>query len=211
MADWTRKLTWKRITAIGGIVVAGALSACMNDNAAPSQPLAAPSAASYSRDLSAQDAFAQGLLWEKPRNTATSASKVISSKGGNIDVPGTGMQLQVPRGAVSSDTRFTITALPGNVVAYDFEPHGTFFPVPLKFVQHLDQTNFAHVHLPPGFSPTVEGAYFVAPSLIDQSSGVAQVQELIPADSEWSFSGNSITFPIHHFSGYMISMGRGGR
>jgi hypothetical protein len=199
------------LAAVVAVAATGGLGGCFGDTTSPSEPTAAPAQAQFSRTSDAQAlqaALMQGLLWEQPRSSAKSVSKVIGPKGGSVDIGETGLHLTVPRGAVDVDTRFTVTALPGSVVAYDFEPHGSFFAVPLKFSQDLGPTNFGHVKLPPGFNADMEGAYFSSPWSIDQSSGMAVVQELIPAESEWTWSGRSISFPIHHFSGYLISTGR---
>jgi hypothetical protein len=214
MAELVRRTTIGRLAATAALLAAAVVAACAGDSTGPSQPLASPQGAAFSKgssNLSFSSAVAQGLLWEKPRSQATTASKIISSKGGTIEVKGTGLRLQVPRGAVSVATRFTITALPGNVVAYDFQPHGSVFPVPLKFVQDLSETNFKHVKVPAGFVPSFEGAYFTTSLLIDQLTGVAIVDEVIPATTEITFSGKAISFPISHFSGYMISTGRTSR
>jgi hypothetical protein len=213
MTNWTRKFKLG-IAAVVAVAATGALSACFSDSTSPSEPTATAGQAQFSRTTdpralqSMQAALAQGLLWQKAPPPAESVSKINGPRGGSVDFGETGLHLTVPRGAVSVDTRFTVTALPGNVVAYDFEPHGSFFAVPLKFSQDLGPTNFGHIKLPPGFNPDIQGAYFSSPWSIDQSSGMAVVQELIPADDEWTWSGHSISFPIRHFSGYLISTGR---
>jgi hypothetical protein len=214
MTNWTRKFKLG-LAAVVAVAATGGLGGCFGDTTSPSEPTAAPAQAQFSRAKisSAQqlDAlFAQGLLWNKPRSTAKSVTKVIGSKGGSVDFGETGLHLEVPRGAVAADTRFTVTALPGSVVAYDFEPHGSVFAVPLVFSQDLGPTNFGHVKLPLGFNTNMEGAYFSSEDLIDQTTGLAVVQEVIPAEMGITFTGKSISFPIHHFSGYLISTGRSG-
>jgi hypothetical protein len=215
MKDWNRKIT-VGLTTMAALLIAVTLSACFGDSGNPTQPLSQQLSAAnrpqYVKALTTEQLLAQGLLWTHPMPPGVlSATKVIGRNGGNLDLGPAGLQLRVPRGAVTADTRFTVTALPGNVVAYDFEPHGTTFAVPLTFVQQLGGTNADHIKLPKGYVPNFDGAYYVSPSQIDQTTGVAQVQELIPADSGVTFSGNSLSFPIWHFSGYMISTGRAPR
>jgi hypothetical protein len=100
---------------------------------------------------------------------------------------------------------FTITALAGPVVAYDFQPHGAVFLKPLKFVQQLGHTNWAHLNLPSGYQPGWNGAYFADARQIDLTSGTAVVNELLPADV--NISGATLTFSVPHFSGYMVASG----
>jgi len=210
MTNWTRKFKLG-IAAVVAVAATGALGACFSDSTSPSEPKAAPAQARFSTlsdGQAMQAALAQGLLWEQPRTSSKSVTKIIGSQGGNIDIGETGVHLIVPPGAVAASTRFTITALPGSVVAYDFQPHGTVFAVPLTFSQDLGPTNFGHVKLPPGFISVIQGGYFSSQWSIDQSSGVAVVQELIPARSDWTWTGGAISFPIRHFSGYLISTGR---
>jgi hypothetical protein len=212
MKDWNRKIT-VGLTTMAALLVAATLTACFGDSGSPTQPMSTPHEAQFAKaaTFSLQQLEAQGLLWNKTRNDSPSATKVIGPAGGTLGLGATGLQLRVPRGAVLVDTRFTVTALPGNVVAYDFEPHGSVFLQPLSFVQSLGGTNFDHVKLPPGYVPDFNGAYYVSPSQIDQTTGVASVQEIIPADAEVTLQGKSLSFPIWHFSGYMISTGRAPR
>ena len=151
--------------------------------------------------------LAQGLLRTVPLSAPVVVVKTLSSGGGGITVPGTDFQLQVPNGAFTGKSMtFTITALAGNVVAYDFQPHGYKFLKPLKFVQQLGHTNWKDLKLPAGFQPDWNGAYFADQSQIDLLTGTAVVNELLPANV--NVSGATLTFPIPHFSGYMVSSGR---
>jgi len=98
---------------------------------------------------------------------------------------------------VSVPTTFTVTPVGDQLVAYDFEPHGTTFAVPLTFMQDLSRTNFIA-------GKTAHGAYFADRSKIDVAAGTAQVSELFTLSFDnlgWSF------FLIEHFSGYLVSMG----
>src|SRR5947209_8334288 len=82
-----------------------------------------------------------GVIRNTPLATDITAGATIGSAGGTITVPGTGLTLVVPRGAVSVPTAFLVTAKAGKLVAYDFEPHGTRFPVALQFQQDLRGTS----------------------------------------------------------------------
>jgi hypothetical protein len=80
------------------------------------------------------------------------------------------------------------------------------FNAPLKFVQKLGHTNLKGVKPPPGFDNQWAGAYFPKANLVDPTTGIAVVTELLSTDVNWA--GDQITFPIWHFSGYMVSTGR---
>lgn len=198
------------------IVVVGAIAtiaAACSDRSSPTEASrpAEPgvvSAAMASAAASLPNSFiAQGLLREQPLAHAVSATKVISNGGGTVDVPGTDFQLKIPKGAfVAKSMTFTVTALAGAAVAYDFEPHGAVFLAPLTFVQHLSHTNLKGVKLPPGFVSEITGAYFPSASMVDPVTGLAIVTELFSADI--TLHGNDLSFPISHFSGYMIATGR---
>jgi hypothetical protein len=213
-----RTLHSRSFATIAMAVIAVILAAC-SDGAVPSAPAAARSAAPEIVDALAranaiafsfpESYIAQGLLREKPLARAVTVKQVIKSGGGHIDVPGTDFRLEIPKGAFSAaSTTFTVTALPGSAVAYNFEPHGAQFRVPLKFVQKLDHTNLRGLKLPPGFQPEIGGAYFADAGMIDPVTGIAVVSEMMPADIVATWSGKELSFPIWHFSGYMASTGR---
>jgi hypothetical protein len=148
---------------------------------------------------------AQGVLRERPLTRAIAVTQVISNSGGTIDIPEADFRLEVPSGAFTEPTMtITVTALAGVAAAYDFEPHGTTFLAPLKFVQGLSHTNFHRARARDGFQP--EGAYFADASLVDPTTGIAVVSEVTPADV--LLSNDQLTFPVWHFSGYMASTGR---
>jgi len=150
---------------------------------------------------------AQGLLRTTPLAATVVVVKTIPSGGGGISVPGTDFQLQVPNGAfVGHSMTITIIAYPGNVVAYDFQPHGFVFLKALKAVQQLGHTNWKSFNLPAGFYRNWAGAYFASPSQIDLQTGQALINEFMPGGV--NVGGATMTWSIPHFSGYMVSTGR---
>lgn len=206
------------------VVLAGAgLTACTEAPTAPAAPAPAPTASLgkltgkllgtastltstltstiTSTTTSLTGTLVNGLLWSSPVSE-TSASAVIGPKGGTVSIPN-GIRVVVPAGAVSSDVRFSVTRLPGIIVAYEFQPHGTTFAVPVKIEQPTGGTSLLGLL---GVQPTrtVRGAYFAEKSLLDQLLGTAVVSEFRPAsisaDRQW------IRFDVDHFSGYMVSM-----
>jgi hypothetical protein len=141
-----------------------------------------------------------GLLWTKDVSQTTS-SRVIGPDGGSVSISN-GIKVIVPRGAVATNVAFSVTRLAGRIVAYDFQPHGIRFAVPVQIEQPTLGTSLKD-------QPTVsgiEGAYFPEASSLDQAAGTATVTEFRPtfvsADNAW------VKFTVDHFSGYMLSSGR---
>ena len=101
---------------------------------------------------------------------------------------------------------FTITAYAGNVVAYDFQPHGVTFLKPLTAVQQLGHTNWQSYHLPAGYYQSSSGGYFASASQINFTTGQALVTEFMPTGV--NVGGATMTWSVPHFSGYIASWGR---
>lgn len=123
----------------------------------------------------------------------------IGRSGGTISLPKAGLTITVPYGAVAGITKFTITAPAGNAVAYDFQPHGTTFAVPLVVTQDMSKTTFS-------FSPSqVLRAGYYGQGSLDLTNNTALVTEVFPVT--FSNANTRATFRIGHFSGYMMSTG----
>ena len=123
----------------------------------------------------------------------------IGRSGGTITLPKSGLTVTVPYGAVSTTTKFTITAPAGNAVAYEFQPHGTKFAVPLVVTQDLTKTAYS---LSSG--QVLRAGYYKDGSL-DLTNNTALVTEIFPV--AFNSAGTRATFKIGHFSGYMMSTG----
>ena len=126
-------------------------------------------------------------------------SALIGPDGGTISIPEAGLTLVVPPGAVTSSTKFTATALAGRLAAYEFEPAGTKFPVPLQFTQDLTKLSLLGIVT----APVLDGAYFTDTSKLNQILGRAAVSEILPATVD--LLRLRVGFPINHFSGYLVS------
>jgi hypothetical protein len=202
---------WSRPASVALVVAAVAIAACSETTSPPSQSkteVAIASARSIAVTLP-QSYIAQGLLRSTPLSQDVSVTRAIPNAGGVIAVPGTGMQLVIPRGAFpESQLTFTVTARAGSTIAYDFEPHGRVFLQPLTITQNLAATNLRGTKLPPGFIADIQGAYFPSDALVDPNTGISVVTELRPATTETTISGSQLSFPIWHFSGYLVSVGR---
>lgn len=125
-------------------------------------------------------------------------SKTIGVLGGTLSIPQAGVTIVVPPLAVSSPTTFSVTALAGSNVAYEFEPHGTRFTVPLTMIQSLSGTaagtggTLNPLSLYVGYFPS--------------SSNVTSVTELLNVGV--SVQNQIAVTLLWHFSGYIYAGGR---
>lgn len=146
------------------------------------------------------------VTWDAPLTSAPSASAQIGVLGGVITLPETGLTVTVPAFAVPSTTTITVTAVPGNAVAYEFEPHGLRFNAPVMVRQNLSGTSAsAQTGLIPG---VLYGGYFADVSALDQLNGTALVDEILRVSIDRALG--SATFSILHFSGYLLGTGEAG-
>jgi hypothetical protein len=114
--------------------------------------------------------------------------------GGVIAIPAAGLTLVVPPLAVAKSTNFAITARRGSYVAYDMEPHGTKFLLPLVATQSLANTNapgLVNLNLSLGYYP--------------DSKNVTSVSELLSVQIDLLKLTAVSTIP--HFSGYIYASG----
>lgn len=128
-------------------------------------------------------------------------TKSIGYWGGTISVPNTGLTIRVPQGAVSSTTEFSVTALPGRAIAYEFGPHGKQFSKPLTFEQDLRVSMLNEWQLQ---RVKLQGGYFEDTSGLIDGLLRALVKELLPALVDTS--DMKVRFDIRHFSGYLVAV-----
>ena len=142
----------------------------------------------------------KGLQRTSPLAVPITVTKVIGPEGGTLAIPQAGVTVTVPRGALATTKTITMTARAGSLVAYDFAPHGVVFAKPLVFSQQLRGTNATLLS-----APLLGLGYYRDPSLLSKTGGL--VSELLNGTVNtlsWTF-----TSTIPHFSGYMVSCGRG--
>jgi hypothetical protein len=195
-------------------------TACNTERATAPSSITAPSSLSESSTFAAPDAShdllgglvgtltntlgltsANGVLRTKPLAKAITVKKTIGSNGGTLSIPAAGITVVVPRGALARNTEITMTARAGSLLAYDFEPHGVTFKVPLVFNQSLNGTNVGLL------GPlALKLGYYSDPSLLGQTT--ALVSEVLQGVT--SILTRTFTAPIKHFSGYVVICGRGG-
>jgi hypothetical protein len=142
-----------------------------------------------------------------PLAAPISVSKTIGILGGQISIPGAGLKVVVPALALTRSTKIKVTAVAGSQVAYEFEPHGTRFLVPLLVTQDLSHTSAANSSglLNTLLNGGLVAGYFSSLSDLNQLDGTALVSELLGV--ALNLSSKSATFPVFHFSGYLIASG----
>ena len=177
---------------LGGIP---GLAACSGEPLAPTAARAARSPATATTDGTVVTA----LRWSSPV-TEASAARTIGPEGGSFSIPN-GITVTVPAGAVRTSTAFSVTRLPGSIVAYEFQPHGTTFDVPVQIEHPSRGVDFRKVDL-----RSVRAAYFADGSQLDHAAGTAVVTEFRPTSV--SLEKGAVRFTVDHFSGYMVSRGR---
>ena len=125
-------------------------------------------------------------------------SAVIDKSGGRLTIPAAGFELVIPPNAVKKPTTFTVTALKGKLVAYEFGPHGTTFPKSLQAKQDLSGTDWNLLALRP-----LSAGYFQDRDDLNLRNATALVSEVIkgltiPLTRQFSWQ-------IEHFSGYVVA------
>jgi hypothetical protein len=178
-------------TLLGGAALA--VGACAD---AP----AGPSAVSTPRlELVSPAAYADGLLRNKANDVPITTEFRVTKQGGKYHLPG-GLHIEVSPGTFKETTTLTATMLPGNVVAYDFQPHGLVFSKPLLVSQDLKQTNWQ------GKDVSKFGVgYFADAADLNLLTKQALVREFLRSTID--LQGQRASFKIFHFSGYMMSTG----
>jgi ZU5 domain-containing protein len=186
------------------VVVAGLAIAGCNDRSPVTGPPALTGSAPNRTILSAPTTV--HVVSRNSPIASQSASAVIGAFGGRLALPGAGLTVVIPPFAVASPTTITVTAVAGSKVAYEFSPHGTQFLVPLLVSQDLSNTNALPAGLLSGLlSPKFVAGYFTSVSDINQVNGTAIVSELL--STVLSLGTKTVTFPVFHFSGYLVATG----
>lgn len=191
-----RATSLARSTATLAVALVIAGCAMSEGPASPARaPVAAPAGSSSATLLSSPI-----TVTPLERTTALASpitvSKTIGILGGTISVPGAGLTVVVPALAVTSNTQFSVTALAGTAVAYDFAPHRTF-GVPLVLTQDLHNTQVQTGLVNP---LALFAAYF------PDANNITSVTELLNVGV--SLQSLTATFTVTHFSGYLVAGGR---
>ncbi len=197
-----------RLLAIAATAV---LAACSQDAVSPSSaPSVAASASSGSSAQSAANSRGKAqfesdvtngvrvvnvLSFRPGVNYNARAEAVIGVAGGILRLPETGLTLVVPPGAVLRPTTFKVRADNKGLVAYEFEPHGMNFRVPLVYQQDLTKTNYK-------LGTALGGGYYLDPLKLDPK---AKRGETVEQFTTLLDPMGLVEFTIKHFSGYLVS------
>ncbi len=187
----TRKL-WRSLRAVLAIV---GIAGCASDPTSPA-PVSGASP-NLVGGLLGSLTTVNALTRITPLNKDVSVSAVIGKAGGTIRIPEAGFTLTVPKNAVKSPTTFTVTAVKGKLVAYEFEPHGTQFSHKPVAEQDLRVTNWNGRLL-----PLLKAAYFADRSQLDLKNLTAEVSEIISGLLQ-PLTGK-FRWDIPHYSGYIV-------
>ena len=191
-----------RLLTLSATITAALLAyGCANDSvtAPASTPVAAAAAASPSLlgSLLGQTTTVTPLLRKTPITSVT-ASATIGPLGGVLALPSAGLTVVVPPLAVTTATKMSVTAVAGSSVAYEFEPHGIKFSVPLVATQSLKGTQ---AQSGGSINPlSLFAGYF------PDSKQITSVSELLNLNV--NVLGQTSVLTIWHFSGYIIATGR---
>ena len=198
-----RRLRLRPFITLSATLTAALLaSGCANDSvtAPATMPAGAPEAASQTLlgSLLTKPTTVTPLLRTTPLKSALTTSATIGPLGGVLTLPGAGLTVVVPPLAVKSATKMSVTALAGSSVAYEFQPHGIKFLVPLVATQSLKGTQAQSGGL---INPlSLFAGYFP-----DQTK-ITSVTELLNLNVNVLSQTSVLT--IWHFSGYIIATGR---
>lgn len=144
------------------------------------------------------------LQWAKQLDAPVVRTFAVTDRdGGKLEIKELGFKIEVPKNALdNSDSKvplvITVTALPGKVVAYSFQPHGIRFLRPLEVDQELKATDWKGNKLNGIFTV----GYFANDWQLDLAGNRILIDEFIPA----YLRGDHLYFDISHFSGYMVSL-----
>jgi hypothetical protein len=219
------------LTLFAAAVTAVAVVACNSDHVAAPTPSAAPVAAAPGgpsgsllggllggttslvggvvntvTDILAVDELLPVLKRRQSLDHDVTWTFVAGPWGATSRNPETGLTIVIPRGALSQNTTITVKAPAGDVMAYQFEPHGLQFAKPVELRQDLTLADLTALL---GLTK-ITGAYYASPTLdYDPAAGTAHVDELEPTSVD--LLSLSTTIDIRHFSGYIVACGRSAR
>jgi hypothetical protein len=190
------------------VLLAAAIVVSCTDSAvrSPTDPadVAVPNSAESSQKGSGSGSLElSALWWEKDLTGGTQVSKTIDKSGGVISMPGTGLTIVFPQGAVTAPINITVTA-DDRYVAYKMEPSGTKF---LKDVTVTQLLGFTELGDSPLRNP-IFAAYIADDKL--SLSGKVPVLEVEPSTTVLSpLTGlpEAQVWVIRHFSRYMLASG----
>jgi hypothetical protein len=186
-------------TSIPRTILLGAfcvLAAC-NDTTAPPSRIQPEPTLEAARN-SAQLVGVYVLRRKKPLDVPLTSSATIGFVGGRLAIPEAGLTVDIPVGALLFPTTISVTARAGDNVAYEFAPHGQIFFKRVIVSQTLSDTYSLNS------KPQYRAAYYLDDPTSWQQA-VINVIELLT--TTYDRKGQTVSFGIVHFSGYLMSSG----
>lgn len=188
-----------RLTLVTAFIALAGVTACATDNST------SPASSTTTRDsTSIRGDVLQNPITIVPLQRIDSlpspqtTSARIGILGGRLSLPGAGLIVVVPPGAVVTPVTITVTAVAGPDVAYEFSPHGLQFLVPVVATQDLSVTQ---ARTGGTINPLL---LFVG--YFPDSSNITSVTELLSL--QINLLGQTSTALLPHFSGYTWGCGR---
>ena len=149
----------------------------------------------------------EGLKRTSHLGGVTVRATIDPRKESYVPIPSAGFAIWIPKRALRHKTEITITVLPGEHIAYRFEPHGLVFNEQIIGIQSLKGTK---VEGDSAAASTLGAGYFATDTLELDATGQAKVVEFEAAGVD--HKNKYFYFAIPHFSGYMVALGvRGAR
>jgi hypothetical protein len=181
---------------LGAVAVAAAVAACSMETV--TSPVSDARGVRAANVLPGSERLAWGLARTTPIARPLIARARFTAKGGTLVIKELGVTLTVPANALPRDTMtITMTALPGAMVVYEFEPHGTVFRRPLTLSHTLKGTKY---------DPTKDGRF--GGHFTDRKKVNDLKKQVLITETASPFIANGrINFNIGHFSGWMMSTG----
>ena len=186
---------------LAAVVLSSCTDSAFRSPTDPADAVAADAASSLKGQSSNLELSA--LWWEKDLKGGTQVSKTIDASGGVISMPGTGLTIVFPQGAVSAPIKITVTA-DEKYVAYKMEPSGTKFLKDVTVTQLLGFTKLDNSPL----RNQIFAAYIADDHL--KLSGKVPVLEIEPSTTVMSPRTGlpeAQVWVIRHFSRYMLASG----
>lgn len=187
-------MSWhaRRIALFVAAGLSFALGACSD----VSSPMAPPPEASQSNSGgdgpsgSGKSYSMTALTRKAPLASDEVATAKVGLLGATLTLPKSGLTMVVPPLAAPLGTQITVRAPAGDLVGYEFSPHGLQFKLPVILTQDLTKTNSTGL-----LKPLVGGYYTGTLSPVVKCLELLQVKLL-----------NLVAImSVNHFSGYVIA------
>jgi hypothetical protein len=194
-------MSTRRIRVVSALLLGAAAlaAACADSPTAPRVSTLTPGAAP-NLEVVSPAVYASGVKRDVPLAENVVTSFAVDGNGGRFRLPG-GLTIDVAAATFKTPITLTVTALAGDMVAYEFQPHGLVFRKPLSMKQDMRGTNWRAHDV-----SKLEIGYFTDSTALSMKENRALIKEFLRANIDTQ--GQRVIWDVHHFSGYMVSTGR---